>query len=169
MKNRVIDFRYANKGQKAFLEHLESVNDTKYPNETLNVPMWLILGLHSELGEVLNVSKLNKFWDKSEINRSLLIEELGDFLSHMANLANFLEIDLVTEIQDIQVTAPELIFNQLAYRITTLNWSKRHARNTLINQIVPNFVQLVYSFGFNLNELEKAYHKKMQHNYTRFN
>ena len=169
MKNKVIDFRYANRGQKAFLEHLESASDTKYPNETLNVPMWLILALHSELSEVLNASKLHKFWDKSEVNRAHLIEALSDLLSHMANLANFLEIDLVTEIQDMQVTASETIFNQLYYRITTLNWSKRHARNTLLNQIIPNFVELLYSFDFSLTELKETYHKKMQHNYTRFN
>ena len=81
MKNKVIDFRYANIEQKAFLEHLEIVNDTKYPNETLNVPMWLILALHSELSEVLNASKLNKFWDKSEVNRAHLIKALSDLLS----------------------------------------------------------------------------------------
>ncbi len=137
MKNKVIDFTYANKEQKNFLEHLESSKGIKHPSETLNVPMWLILALHSELSEVLNASKLHKFWDKSEINREHLIEELGDFLSHMANLANFLEVDLVTEIPEIQVTAPEVVFNQLAYRITTLNWSKRQARNALLNQIVP--------------------------------
>lgn len=168
MKNKVIDFTYANKEQKNFLEHLESSKGIKYPNETLNVPMWLILALHSELSEVLNASKLHKFWDKSEINREHLIEELGDFLSHMANLANFLEVDLVTEIPEIQVTAPEVVFNQLAYRITTLNWNKRHARNALLNQIVPLFVELVNSFDFTLEELEEAYKRKMQHNYTRF-
>ena len=168
MKNRVIDFTYANKEQKNFLEHLESSKDIKYPSETLNVPMWLILALHSELSEVLNASKLHKFWDKSEVNRAHLVEELSDFLSHMANLANFLEVDLVTEISEIQVTAPEVIFNQLAYRITTLNWNKRHARNTLIKQIVPSFVELVYSFNFTLDELEKAYKRKMKQNYTRF-
>lgn len=169
MKNKIIDFTYANKEQKNFLEHLESSKGIKYPNETLNVPMWLILALHSELSEVLNASKLHKFWDKSEINREHLIEELGDFLSHMANLANFLEVDLVTEIPEIQVTAPEVVFNQLAYRITTLNWNKRHARNALLNQIVPLFVELVHSFNFTLDELEEAYKRKMQHNYTRFN
>ena len=160
MKNKVIDFTYANKEQKNFLEHLESSKGIKYPSETLNVPYWLILALHSELSEVLNASKLHKFH---------LIEELGDFLSHMANLANFLEVDLITEIPEIQITSPEITFNQLSYRITTLNWNKRHARNTLIKQIVPSFVELVYSFGFNLEELEAVYHKKMQHNYTRFN
>ena len=166
MKNKVIDFRYANIEQKAFLEHLEIVNDTKYPNETLNVPMWLILALHSELSEVLNASKLHKFWNTSEINRTHLIEELGGLLSHIANLANFLELELTTEISEINLTSPETIFNQFYYRITTLNWSKRHARNTLINQIVPNFVELVYSFGFNLDEVKEAYYRNMQHNYT---
>lgn len=169
MRNRVIDFKYANEEQKKFLEQIESNQNIKHPNETLNVPMWLVLALHSKLSGVLNASKLNKFWDKSEINRTHLIEEFGDLLSHIANLANFLEIDLVTDISEINLTSPETIFNQFYYRITTLNWSKRHARNTLINQIVPNFVELVYSFGFNLDEVKEAYYRNMQHNYTSLN
>jgi len=169
MKNIVIDFKYANEEQKKLLEQLESNQGIKHPNETLSVPMWLVLALHSKLSEVLNVSKLHKFWDKSEINRTHLIEELGDLLSHIANLSNFLELDLVTEISEINLTAPEIIFNQFYYRITTLNWSKRHARNTLINQIVPNFVELVYSFGFSLDELKEAYYKNMQYSYDSFN
>ena len=168
MKNKIVNFKYANKGQKDFLSHLESAKGVNYQYETLNVPYWLILALHSELSEVLNSSKLHKFWDKSEINREHLIENLAGFLSHMANLANFLEVDLATEIKEIQVTAPEVTFNQLAYRITTLNWNKRHARNTLINQIIPLFVELVHEFDFTLEELEAAYKTKMKKNYTRF-
>ena len=169
MRNIVIDFKYANEEQKNFLKYLESNQNIKCPNETLNVPMWLVLALHSKLSGVLNASKLHKFWDKSEINRTHLIEELGGLLSHIANLANFLELDLVTEISEINLTAPEIIFNQFYYRITTLNWSKRHARNALINQIVPNFVELVYSFEFSLDELKEAYYKNMQYSYDRLN
>ena len=169
MKNRVVNFKYANEEQKNFLEHLESNHNIKYPNETLNVPMWLVLALHSKLSRVLNASKLNKFWDKSEINKTHLLEEFGGLLSHIANLANFLELELMTEISEINLTSPETIFNQFYYRITTLNWSKRHARNTLINQIVPNFVELVYSFGFNLDEVKEAYYRNMQHNYASLN
>lgn len=165
MKNRVIDFKYANKEQKKFLKHLEINQNIKYPNETLNVPMWLILALHSKLSGVLNKTNLYKFGGKSEINRTHLIEEFGDLLSHIANLANFLELDLVTEISEINLTAPEIVFNQFYYRITTLNWSKRHARHTLINHILPNFIELVYSFGFNLDELKAAYYSNIQNNY----
>ena len=169
MKNRVINFKYANEEQKNFLEHLKNNQNIKHPNETLNVPMWLVLALHSKLSGVLNASKLHKFWNTSEINRTHLIEELGGLLSHIANLANFLELELTTEISEINLTSPETIFNQFYYRITTLNWSKRHARNTLINQIVPNFVELVYSFGFNLDEVKEAYYMNMQHNYNELN
>ena len=104
MRNRVIDFKYANEEQKNFLKYLESNQNIECPNETLNVPMWLVLALHSKLSGVLNTSKLHKFWDKSEINRTHLIEEFGDLLSHIANLANFLELDLVTDISEIQET-----------------------------------------------------------------
>ena len=169
LKEVKVDLTYVNKTQKEFLDHLESVKGINTPKNTLNIPMWLLLGLHSELSEVLNASKLHKFWNKSEINKTHLIEKLGDFLSHMGNLANFLEVDLIVEIPEIQLTAQEVIFNQLYYKITTLNWNKRHARNTLISKSLPLFVQLVYSFGFNLEDLEKVYKRKMVENYSRFN
>mgnify|MGYP002581126755 CR=1 FL=1 len=127
MKNKVIDFTYANKEQKNFLEHLESSKGIKHPSETLNVPMWLILALHSELSEVLNASKLHKFWDKSEVNREHLIEELGDFLSHMANLANFLEVDLIT-IYEIKWNKSRNDFNVIERDLVTNEFKKLYGK-----------------------------------------
>ena len=130
--------------------------------------MWLILAIHSEVGEVLNASKVHKIWDKSEIDRNHLLEELADLLSHIANLANFLEVDLVLDIQEVQITAVETTFNRLFYRTTTLDWNKRQARYTLTRYILPLFVELLYSFGFSLDDLEEAYKAKLKINYERF-
>ena len=157
MENIVIDFTYANKGQKEALEQFKSNNSTNIQDEMLNVPMGLILALQSGLSKVLIESKLDMFWDKSEVDNKLLIKSLADFLANMGDLANFLEVDLITEVQEIQLTAPEVIFNQMAYRITTLNWNKRHARNTLVNQMIPLLVELAQSFKFSIEELEKTY------------
>ena len=73
MENIVIDFTYANKGQKVALEHFKSDNSINIQNETLNVPMGLILALQSGLSKVLIESKLDMFWDKSEADNKLLI------------------------------------------------------------------------------------------------
>lgn len=164
----ILDMRYVQETQNNFCKALEDGKGINYQKESFTVPMWLILSLQSELGEVLNASKVHKLWDKTEVDREHLLEELADLLAHVGNLANFLEIELVLDIKDVQVTAVESTFNRLAYRITTLNWNKRHARNTLVNHIVPLFIELLYSFGFDLEELKEAYHLKMGENYLRF-
>ena len=161
MENIVIDFTYANKGQKVALEHFKSDNSINIQNETLNVPMGLILALQSGLSKVLIESKLDMFWSKSEVDNKLLIQSLAGFLANMGDLANFLEVDLIAEVQEIQLTAPEVIFNQIAYRITTLNWNKRHARNTLVNQMIPLLLELTQSFKFTVEELEETYKARM--------
>ena len=161
MKNIVIDLTYANKGQEEALERFKSNNSINIQDEMLSVPMGLILALQSGLSKVLIESKLDMFWNKSEADNKLLIKSLADFLANMGDLANFLEVDLITEVQEIQLTAPEIIFNQMAYRITTLNWNKRHARNTLVNQMIPLLVELTQSFNFSIEELEKTYKARM--------
>lgn len=164
----IADFKYVQKEQKKFLEHLKHVEGIKYQDDIFNVPMWLVLALQSELAEILNASKVHKWWDKQQVNENHLLEECADFLAHLGNLANILEIDLVAGIEEIQITAIESQINYLAYKITTLPWKKQFARSKLLNNLLPGFVQLVYSLGFDLDQLEEAYKNKMVVNYTRF-
>ena len=167
MNNKVIDLTYVKKEQKDFLEHLKNIKGIDYQDATYNVPYWLIMALQSELGEVLNASLVHKWWIDEEVDREHLIEECADFLAHIGNLAIFLDVDLTLELE-IQVTAVETTFNKIAYWITTLNWNKRHAKYTLTNRLLPLFLELIYSLGFNIDELEMAYKSKMENNYKRF-
>lgn len=169
MNNKVIDLTYIKNEQKNFLEHLKSAKGINYQDATYNVPYWLILALQSELGEILNASCTHKWWTNAEVDRVHLIEECADFLAHMGNLAIFLDVDLILELEEMQLTAPEITFNKIAYWITTLNWNKRHAKHTLTNRLLPLFLELIYSLGFNIDELEMAYKTKMEKNYERFN
>ena len=50
----IIDFKYVQEMQESFCKHLEDKKGINYQKESFNVPMWLILAIHSELGEVLN-------------------------------------------------------------------------------------------------------------------
>jgi dimeric dUTPase (all-alpha-NTP-PPase superfamily) len=165
MNNKIIDLEYVKNEQKTFLEHLKSVKGINCQDATYNVPYWLILALQTELSEIINAKGLHKWWNNEAINNEHVIEECVYFLAHLGNLANLLDADLILELEEIQVTAAETTFNRLAYWITTLNSSKRHARNTLIAQIIPEFIELIYSLGFNLEELEEAYYKKLKSNY----
>ena len=167
MNNKTIRFEYVKKEQKEFLEHLKMIKGVNYQEAEFNVPYWLILALQSELSEVLNESLVHKFWTDKKVDREKLIEELSDFVAHMGNLANLLDVDMIIDLEEVQTTSVEVIFNRLAYQITTLNWNKRHARSAF-NRIQILFVELVYSLGFNLEELEQAYKAKMKTNYERF-
>ena len=64
----------------------------------------------------------------------------------------------------MQITAPEVIVVSLNDKINRLTWKKRVARYTLTDKILPLFVELIYSLGFDLNDLKEAYHKKMDKN-----
>ena len=166
--SNIVDFKYVQEHQRKFLEHLKNIEGINYQEGIYNVPMWLVLALQSELSEILNETKIHKWWDKQKPNEEHLLEECSDFLAHLGNLANFLEVEMIMSIDEIQTEELEKQFNYLAYKITTLPWKKMFARNKLINCILPAFVQLVYSLGFTLEELKQAYLKKMNTNYSRF-
>lgn len=164
MNNKVIDFTYALEKQKTFSRLLEEKKSIKQPSDIYNVPYSFILGLNSELYEIVNAAKMHKSYSKEKIDRDHVIEECADLLSWIGNTANFLEIKLITEVQEMQITAPEVIVVSLNDKINRLTWKKRVARYTLIDKILPLFVELIYSLGFDLNDLEEAYHKKMDKN-----
>jgi dimeric dUTPase (all-alpha-NTP-PPase superfamily) len=163
-----VDFRDVQKEQRDYQRYLEKIEGIKKPNDEFVVPMWVILALSSELGEILNESKVHKWWDREEVDRDKLIEECSDFLSHMANIANILEVDLVVEKLKFEGIMTEKIINRLLYRITTLDNRKGYARIVLIKHILPLFLELIHSLGIDLIELEKAYDLKMSENYLRF-
>lgn len=164
MNNRIIDFTDIQEEQNRFLERLERVNSIKYQKDAFSVPMWIVLALQSELSEILNASKIHKWWDKSEVDRKHLAEECADFLSHLGNLANILEVELIASVEEVQRTCIENQINYLAYKITTLPWKKQFAKGKLLNNLLPGFIELVYSLGFDIDDIKKAYRSKMDKN-----
>ena len=164
MNNKVIDFTYVLEKQKTFSKLLEDKKGIKQPSDIYNVPYSFILGLNSELYEIVNAAKMHKSYTKEKIDREHVIEECADLLSWIGNTANFLEIKLIAEVQEMQITAPEVIVVSLNDKINRLTWNKRTARYTLTGKILPLFTELIYSLGFDLNELKEAYHKKMDKN-----
>lgn len=126
--------------------------------------MWLTLALISELIEVLNETKIHKWWDRLPVNEEKLKEELSDLLSHIGNLANELDADLIVTVDEVQTTSLERQFIYLAYKITTLPWRKMFGKHKL-DTLVTKYVELVYSLGLDMDQIKKAYFKKMKKNY----
>ncbi|WP_170074617.1 dUTP diphosphatase [Paraclostridium dentum] len=162
--SKVIDLNYVKKEQKSFLEHLKSVEGIKYQEEQFQVSLWLTLALISELMEVLNETKIHKWWDRLPVNEEKLKEELSDLLSHIGNLANELDVDLIVTVDEVQTTSLERQFIYLAYKITTLPWRKMFGKHKL-DTLVTKYVELVYSLGLDMGQIKEAYFKKMEKNY----
>lgn len=162
--SKVIDLNYVKKEQKSFLEYLKSVEGINYQEEQFQVPMWLTLALISELIEVLNETKIHKWWDRLPVNEEKLKEELSDLLSHIGNLANELDADLIVTVDEVQTTSLERQFIYLAYKITTLPWRKMYGKRKL-DTLVTKYVELVYSLGLDMDQIKKAYFSKMKKNY----
>lgn len=158
--SKVIDLNYVKKEQKSFLEHLKR----NYQEEQFQVPMWLTLALLSELIEVLNETNIHKWWGRLPVNEEKLKEELSDLLSHIGNLANELDADLIVTVDEVQTTSLERQFIYLAYKITTLPWRKMFGKHKL-DTLVTKYVELVYSLGLDMDQIKEAYFKKMKKNY----
>ena len=163
--SKFIDLNYVKKEQKSFIEHLKSIKGINYQESKFEVPMWLTLALLSELVEVLNETKIHKWWDRSPVNQDRLKEELADLLSHLGNLANELDVDLIASVEETQTTSLENQFIYIAYKITTLPWRKMFGKHKL-ETLITKYVELVYSLGFDMEEIKEAYFKKMEMNYS---
>ena len=73
MNNKVIDFTYVLEKQKTFSQLLEDKKGIKQPSDIYNVPYSFILGLNSELYEIVNAAKMHKSYSKEKIDREKLL------------------------------------------------------------------------------------------------
>lgn len=168
MRNE-IDLSYVKEEQNKFLNHLKTIEGIKCPKNDFDVPKWLVLSLICELVEVINESKAKgiKWWDKEPIDEYKLKKELSDLLSHIGNVSNFLDLDLKleNELPKIRDIKPHLL--GMIGDFTTLGFSKYYARNKL-KLILQKYFQLIYYFGYDIEDIKEVYLEKMKNNYRRF-
>lgn len=128
-----------------------------------------VIDLLSELMEVCNAAKVQKWWDKSDIDKENVAEELSDLLAHICNIANYLDIELIHEVEELQIKSIEgivLAFVQDVILLSNSN-NKTFIRHRIF-VILTKYIQIVYALGFNMEELKEAYYKKLKVNYRRF-
>ena len=156
MNNKVIDLNFAKKSRELNLSDTGDNNSINTQIKAYSVPMNLIMNFHIDLAHLaLNLNKDYK---------DVMLNDLIMILNRMSDIAIFLDIDLIAEIQEIQVTATEVILNSLFNNVSMLNYKKATSRTKMINRIIPLFAELIYSLGFDLNDLEEAYNKKTYKN-----
>ena len=116
------------------------------------------MNFHIDLAHLALGLNLNKDY------KDVMLNDLIMILNRMSDIAIFLDIDLIAEVQEVQVTAPEVILNSLFNNVSMLNYKKAISRTKMINRIIPLFAELIYSLGFDLNDIKEAYHQKMDKN-----
>ena len=158
MNNKVIDLNFAKKLRESILSNEKDNSNINIQKEIYSMPMNLIINFHIDLAHLALGLTLNK--DLKDV----MLNDLIMILNRMSDIAIFLDIDLIAEVQEIQVTAPEVILNSLFNNVSMLNYKKTTSIIKMINRIMPLFVELVYSLGFDLNDIKEAYHQKMDKN-----
>lgn len=158
MNNKVIDLNFAKKLRESILSNEKDNSNINIQKEIYSMPMNLIINFHIDLAHLALGLTLNK--DLKDV----MLNDLIMILNRMSDIAIFLDIDLIAEVQEIQVTAPEVILNSLFNNVSMLNYKKTTSRIKMINRIMPLFVELVYSLGFTTDELEEVHHKNMDNN-----
>ena len=103
----IIDLRNIQAEQVEFINYLESKPGTINPKSKFGVTKGQAIDLLSELMEVCNASKAQKWWDKSDIDKDNVAEELADLMAHICNIANYLDIDLIHEVEELQIKSIE--------------------------------------------------------------
>lgn len=158
MNNKVIDLNFAKKLRESILSNEKDNSNINIQKEIYSMPMNLIINFHIDLAHLALGLNLNKDY------KDVMLNDLIMILNRMSDIAIFLDIDLIAEIQEIQVTATEVILNSLFNNVSMLNYKKATSRTKMINRILPLFAELVYSLGFDLNDIKEAYHQKMDKN-----
>ena len=158
MNNKVIDLNFAKKSRESILSGTEETNSINTQIKAYSVPMSLIMNFHIDLAHLALGLNLNKDY------KDVMLNDLIMILNRMSDIAIFLDIDLIAEIQEIQVTATEVILNSLFNNVSQLNYKKGISRRKLVDRIVPLFVELAYSLGFDIDDIKKAYRSKMDKN-----
>ena len=149
---------FAKKLRESILSNEKDNSNINIQKEIYSMPMNLIINFHIDLAHLALGLTLNK--DLKDV----MLNDLIMILNRMSDIAIFLDIDLIAEVQEIQVTAPEVILNSLFNNVSMLNYKKTTSRIKMINRIMPLFVELVYNLGFTTDELEEAHHKNMDNN-----
>ena len=93
---------------------------------------------------------------------------LVDVFNHISNISTQLDIKLIIT-QDIEpIENLEGHFLNMTSNIIQLSFIKKYFAKRKIELIFYQYIQLVYKFDFNLEQLQQAYYKKLEKNYKRF-
>lgn len=160
----IIDLNYVKNGQNALCKQFDNEKGIKYQVNNFKVTRGQIIGLCYSLYKVVDL-----------IEKERILEQLKECLKFIGTIAKTLDVDLKIDIDidfrrktNIESLIIALNYDILRFnRIDSLYFNRRRLKEV----ILPQFLNIVYELGFNMDDLKEAYFKKMQSNYnnTKFN
>ena len=166
---KIIDLTNMQKSQEDFLQFLKNKSNMINSENKFSITRGQTLAILSELVQALLESKTHKWWDLDQVDRKKLLERLVDVFNHISNVSTQLEIKLIVT-KDIEpIENLEGHFFNMISNIIQLSFIKKYFAKKKIELIFYQYIQLVYGLGFSKEDLEKAYYKKLEKNYIKFN
>ena len=167
--NNVIDLTDMQKSQEVFLQFLESKPNMINVKNKFGVSRAQTLSILSEVIGALSETKIHKWWDLDQVNQEKLLEKLAESFSHISNIATQFNVDLIIEKEIEPIESLESQFLKITGNIIQLPFIKKYFAKKKIELIFYQYIQLVCGLGFSKEDLEKAYYKKLEKNYIKFN
>ena len=167
--SNVIDLTDMQKSQEVFLQFLESKPNMINVKNKFGVSRAQTLSILSEVIGVLSETKIHKWWDLDQVNQEKLLEKLVESFNHISNIATQFNVDLIIEKEIEPIESLESQFLKITGNIIQLPFIKKYFAKKKIELIFYQYIQLVYGLGFSKEDLEKAYYKKLEKNYIKFN
>ena len=167
--SNVTDLTDMQKSQEVFLQFLESKPNMINIKNKFGVSRAQTLSILSEVIGVLSETKIHKWWDLGQVNQEKLLEKLVESFSHISNIATQFNVNLIVE-KDIEpIESLENQFLKITGNIIQLPFIKIYFAKKKIELIFYQYIQLVYGLGFSIEDIEKAYYKKLEKSYAKFN
>ena len=166
--NNVIDLTDMQKSQEVFLQFLESKPNMINVKNKFGVSRAQTLSILSEVIGALSETKIHKWWDLDQVNQEKLLEKLVVSFNHISNIATQFNVDLIIEKEIEPIESLESQFLKITGNIIQLPFIKIYFAKKKIKLIFYQYIQLVYGLGFSIEELEKAYYKKLEKKYIKF-
>ena len=167
--SNVIDLTDIQKSQEVFLQFLESKPSMINVKNKFGVSRAQTLSILSEVIGVLSETKIHKWWDLDQVNQEKLLEKLVESFNHISNIATQFNVDLIIEKEIEPIESLESQFLKITGNIIQLPFIKKYFAKKKIELIFYQYIQLLYGLGFSKEDLEKAYYKKLEKNYIKFN
>ena len=167
--SNVIDLTDMQKSQEVFLQFLESKPNMINVKNKFGVSRAQTLSILSEVIGALSETKIHKWWDLDQVNQEKLLEKFVESFNHISNIATQFNVDLIIEKEIEPIESLESQFLKITGNIIQLPFIKKYFAKKKIELIFYQYIQLVCGLGFSKEDLEKAYYKKLEKNYIRFN